>query len=145
MSVQSDWSDGLGGRLLRRVEFSEAGCWEWLGAIRKDGYGAITVKNRSFLVHRVAYEEWMGPIPEGLVLDHLCRNRKCFNPAHLEPVTLVENLLRGVRTNQCAKVTHCKRGHPFDEENTLRWRGQRLCRACRAVKYRNWREKNKGL
>lgn len=107
------------------------GCWTWTGSIRADGYGVISINDRMVRAHRLTYETMVGPIPEGLTLDHLCRNRACVRPDHLEPVTRSENLRRGdIRWR--TRETHCKNGHPFDEANTLLWRGYRLCRACRA-------------
>jgi hypothetical protein len=84
------------------------------------------------LVHRYAYERMVGPIPIGLVIDHLCGVTSCVNPAHLEPVTQQENVLRsGSLSAQRARMTHCLRGHPFDERNTrITRRGERCCRAC---------------
>jgi hypothetical protein len=84
-------------------------------------------------VHRVAYELLVGPIPEGLELDHLCRNTRCVNPEHLEPVTGRENLMRAVSSwaAKNAAKTHCPQGHPYDEENTkVKRDGGRACRAC---------------
>ena len=113
-------------------------CWLWLGAT-DEGYGRFSispsVRVRS---HRFAYERLVGPIPDGLVLDHLCRRRVCANPAHLEPVTHRENILRG--TGMAARhvvKTHCANGHAFTPENTIRygpeqrWRDCRICRAAR--------------
>lgn len=117
-----------------------AGCWIWTGAIGNKGYGHITVRRPGFRstldAHRLAYEFVVGEIPPGLQLDHLCRVRRCVNPAHLDPVTRKENILRGVGpTAVNARKTHCKRGHPFDEENTGRnTGGGRACRACRPLR-----------
>lgn len=84
--------------------------------------------------HRVAFELIRGCIPNGLVLDHLCRNRGCVNPDHLEPVTFRENIMRGVGyTAQQARKTHCRHGHEFTVENTYVWRGGRICRTCRRI------------
>lgn len=111
-------------------------CWPWLASENGHGYGQFTVyidgKMRARAAHRVVYQLLVGPIPEGLDLDHLCRSRICVNPAHLEPVTRRENLLRGI-TLPAAEVerTHCPRGHAYDEVNTYLHGGQRHCRACR--------------
>ena len=100
-------------------------CWIWTGTRNADGYGKTMVNGRQFLAHRVAYELSRGPIPEGLVIDHLCQNRICCNPSHIEVVTPAENTQRGER-----KKSHCKRGHLYDEENTIRIKKGRRCRAC---------------
>lgn len=107
-----------------------SGCWEWTGTRNKKGYG----KYAHHLAHRLVYEEEVGPIPAGLELDHLCRSPACVNPAHLEPVSHRENLLRGdtIAARNAAK-THCVRGHPFDDRNTrTRPDGSRECRTCGA-------------
>lgn len=125
------------GRFWGKVDRSAPnGCWEWTGNITAKGYGLFTVRPgpRTVSVHRFAYELVVGPIPEGLQLDHLCRNRKCVNPAHLEPVTNRENYMRSPRTGT---ETHCKRGHEFDSDNTyLRPNGSRVCRECRRLRDR---------
>ena len=118
-------------RLLRHAEVDAAtGCWLWTAWTDRDGYGRITVGiPRS--AHRVAWEEFRGPIPAGLHIDHLCRNRRCINPDHMEPVTPRENTLRGTSIAVVNKVkTHCKSGHVYDEANTYRWRNRRHCRSC---------------
>lgn len=89
-------------------------CWFWTGAVQSKGYGNY----KSKLAHRVSYEKYVGKIPEGLTLDHLCRNKLCVNPAHLEPVTQYENNMRGESpTAKNKKKTHCSSGHELSEEN----------------------------
>jgi hypothetical protein len=83
-------------RLVVKYRQSSAGCWEWTGRTNKDGYGKFYLGGVHVAAHRAAYELLVGPIPEGLVLDHLCCNPRCVNPEHLEPVTGAENLLRGM-------------------------------------------------
>lgn len=120
--------------LMDRVQVTDDGCWLWTGYVDRDGYGR---QNEGRLAHRLMYEALVGPIPEGLTIDHLCRVRHCVNPAHLEPVTLRENVLRGygLGGNQ-ARRTHCPQGHPYDEENTYKAPGsrRRYCRACQRTR-----------
>jgi hypothetical protein len=114
----------------------ESGCWYWLGYVNKrstlHGYGRIGFGGRKVLAHRFMYQFFLGPIPVGLELDHLCRNHACCNPAHLEAVTHAENMGRG----EIARRTHCPRGHPYDAENTrICKRGRegtsfRQCKTC---------------
>lgn len=129
---------------LSRIEIQPNGCWLWTGATGGSGvhlYGVF----RGTTVHRWAYEQIMGPIPNGLVLDHVvCQQKMCANPAHVEPVTQAENLRRSKLTlnSRNAAKTECLKGHPFDERNTYvsKTNGQRVCRACRrdlARKYRS--------
>jgi hypothetical protein len=104
-------------------------CWEWQGPSRmSEGY----CSTHGVYVHRLAWELWRGPIPEGLTIDHLCKNTSCANPRHLEPVTMRENTLRGdtIPARNAAK-THCDNGHEFTAENTrIDGQGKRVCRAC---------------
>ena len=109
-------------------------CWLWTGA-KTGGYGVFGHPQRRS--HRLSYEWLVGPIPEGLQMDHLCRVRACVNPDHLEPVTQQVNLLRG-ETIVAARAaqTSCVRGHPFDEDNTLIVKNGRMCKACLAMRAR---------
>ncbi len=108
-------------------------CWPWLATITPQGYGSFAMDGRSHPSHRVAYELLRGPIPDGLVIDHLCRVRHCVNPAHMEPVTNAENIRRGVSPSAIhARVTACPQGHQYTPENTEhRPSGRRHCLTCR--------------
>ena len=108
-------------------------CWEWTAA-KSTGAGVFRLNGANVLAHRFAYEQLVGPIPTGLVLDHLCRNRACVRPDHLEPVTIGENVMRG--EGACprnARKTHCVRGHALSGSNIYESRlkhGHRICRVC---------------
>lgn len=118
------------------------GCWQWNAAMHGAGYGAFSLRENGVwvtrLAHRLAYEHFVGPILDGLTLDHLCRNRACINPAHLEPVTLQENKARGYSPVACnARKTHCSRGHAYIPENThVKKNGYRDCRHCHRLQER---------
>lgn len=130
-------------RVESKVDFQEQGCWRWKASIGTHGYGQINVRRRPAPAYRVMYELCVGPIPAGLDLDHLCRNRKCVNPEHLEPVTRQENLLRGdtIAARNAAKST-CAKGHSYD---IVTVNGFRNCRTCRREWQRNDYYKKKAL
>lgn len=121
--------------LLQRYAIDKNGCWVWLQQ-RKLGYGAMSVRPYGgFQAHRVSYTAYKGKIPKGLFIDHLCRNRYCINPDHLEPVTHEENIRRSpiVPSSINAAKTHCIRGHEFTPENTYVYRlPNRIDRHCKA-------------
>lgn len=121
-----------------------SGCLIWLGAVsKKTGYGVLSTgyksegTKRSSYAHRVSYEYFVGPIPDGLDLDHKCRVRCCVNPDHLEPVTRADNILRGIlpalMSARAKEQTHCKRGHPLSGDNLYENNGRRSCRACKKM------------
>ena len=114
-------------------------CWVWTAKRRRDGYGHFRAGVRTVYAHRWAYEALVGQIPDGLTLDHICRNRACVNPKHLEPVTHRENILRGISPPAVqARRTHCPKGHPYSGENLrIRSNGYRQCRICS----KKWNEK----
>lgn len=119
-------------RLFLRLVEDENGCWIWTGARNKAGYGAIGDGSKVRRTHRVAYEYLITEIPPGLQLDHLCRNRACANPWHLEPVTNYVNWMRGDQpVAKAIRENTCKDGHEFTPENTYyRKDGSRRCRKC---------------
>lgn len=116
-------------------------CWEWTGA-KANGYGRVAWRGRVVAAHRLAYELRVGPIPDGLELDHLCRNRGCVRPDHLDPVTGRVNKLRGKGVSAAfAGRDQCKNGHELTPENVYLWRNARLCRTCRASRVIEHRER----
>lgn len=139
------WTNTVERIISRFVEKTDT-CWLWKG--KKDyGYGRVGMNGTHYRAHRLIYESVKGPVPNGMVLDHLCRNRACVNPDHLEPVTVRENNIRGVSPiAENAKKTHCQRGHPLSGDNLYEyqfkgnpWRG---CKECRRDATRRNRAKN---
>jgi len=128
--------------IRERFEASRAGadeCWEWAGPRDKAGYS----RHSHFQVHRIVYEEMVGPIPPGMTVDHICWNRPCVNPAHLQLLTHSEN----ARRQRSAFKTHCSKGHEYTEENTYTRPGgsggARDCRACIRARVRKYTQKRR--
>ena len=125
-------------RFVEKTRIDESGCIVWTGGLNGVGYGQFYVGRKSLdqtgkgYAHRWAYETFVGPIPEGMHIDHLCRTRACVNPDHLEPVTIRENLLRGDGPSaQHSKKTHCPKGHEYAGDNLyVSPKGMRFCRRC---------------
>lgn len=109
-------------------------CLRWVGALKSNGYGLLTFHKKTFHAHRLALLLVGRNIPDGLVVDHLCRNRWCVNPAHLEPVSKSENALRGIPGETKAA---CKRGHPLTPGNVYEHSGRRQCRECAIQRSKN--------
>jgi hypothetical protein len=128
-------------RLFAFVNKDDSGCWNWTGAVTNNGYGRFKLKGKTVVAHRAAYELLRAPIVAGLSLDHLCRNRLCVNPDHLEPVSMRTNVLRGETiTARNAAKTHCNHGHSLSGENLfVRKDGRRRCRACERASQRRLR------
>ena len=122
-------------RFIKSVDFTST-CWNWKNELHR-GYGCFWWKFRRFGTHRFMWELFISRIPEGLVLDHLCRNTKCCNPKHLEIVTPTENNFR-------KRKTHCIRGHEFTVENVYIWKNSyRSCRTCRTIQDRLCKERKR--
>jgi hypothetical protein len=130
----------------KRVHKSDTGCWEWTGC-KCHGYGYVGMNGKNHRVHRIAYILTHGGIPDGLVPDHLCKNKACVNPAHLELVTIKENTMRGDGpTAQNAKKTHCPQGHEYTPENThLTKDNFRQCKECSRRRAREYYYRRKSL
>jgi hypothetical protein len=137
-------------RLVDRFEAKyipepNSGCWLWIGGTNgRDGYGRIRKNGKMESAHRISYELYKGQIPDGLDIDHLCRNHPCVNPDHLEAVTHQTNVLRGMGDVALARRTNrCKHGHEFTEDNTILHGVSRQCRACNKRRSAAFRQQKK--
>ena len=132
-------------KLLSNVVFASNGCWLWTKAISEGWYGVISFDGKTYKAHKILYEIIVGPVEDGLELDHLCREPSCVNPFHLEQVTHRENILRGTgcaATN--AAKTHCKNGHALDGINLyINNRGDRVCKTCKRQRDREYHKRKR--
>ena len=133
-------------RFAEKIALTESGCIEWIASINSHGYGTFASDGRTTVAHRWSYEYHVGPIPPGFQLDHLCENRACVNPSHLDPVTARANLLRaaGITAINASK-THCPAGHEYSGDNLyiVPKNGDRRCRICAPIRAAARRAQNR--
>jgi hypothetical protein len=137
-------------RFSRLYAVAESGCWLWTGALDRKGYGRFRLAGAAVPAHRAAHVLFIGEIPTRFVIDHLCRNPRCVNPAHLEAVTNRTNVIRGLSAaanrRRGDRTTHCPRGHEYTADNTrLSSKGWRVCRQCEAARHRRNRLDKRGI
>jgi hypothetical protein len=128
--------------ILQPPSVLETGCWGWKGSFTADGYSRFSLSGRYQKVHQMLYKYFIGTVEDGKELDHLCKNRWCCNPYHLESVTHRENVLRGDSPPAiCARKIACPAGHPYCDSNTsVRSDGARHCRVCDRLRKRDVRQ-----
>jgi hypothetical protein len=124
-------------RFVQKIEISDEGCWNWQAGLSHNGYGKFTVNGSDVRAHRWSYSNFVGPIADGMTVDHLCNNRRCVNPDHLQTLTQTENVLAEHSESTARKnslKTECPKGHPYTDENTYRYKNGRTCKTCATSK-----------
>ena len=128
-------------RFFSKIQVNrQSQCWEWTASLTPQGYAQVSFRGKPAVAHRISYRAFVGVIPEGLVIDHLCNNRRCVNPCHLKAVTHQENIIRGTApTAVLARTNTCRKGHSFTPETTMvrKKTGVRTCRICFNEWHRN--------
>jgi hypothetical protein len=135
-------------RFWQKVEIADNGCWLWTGGCIPSGYAHFWLNGKTIKAYHFSLEYFRGQIiPDGLEPDHLCRNKSCVNPWHLELVTPQINSQRGGAGDNQLRKTHCPQGHPYDDENTYHRpdRPQRNCKICKREADKRWRDRTRGL
>ena len=132
-------------KIKRQISIAPTGCWHWIGYLDRSGYGRTHHGGKQCSTHRLSYISFRGAIPEGLCLDHLCRNPRCCNPHHLEAVTPKENTLRGISFSAVnARKTHCIHGHSLALQNVYRQGGKRRqCRKCNLAAVTRYKQRRR--
>jgi hypothetical protein len=128
----------------KHIQITKEGCWEWTAKIHKNtGYGYFTVKGKTHLSHRFSYKYFKGEIPLNLCIDHICENRKCVNPEHLQAITLKQNILKGKSVcAQKAKQIYCHKNHPLSGENLyITPDNRRQCKTCNKIRQKKYLSK----
>lgn len=133
-----------------RIRIDSNGCWIWLLSVGSHGYGNAFIHGTSRVAHRVSYAAFVGELLPKMVIDHLCKVRRCVNPEHLEQVTQRTNIYRTdnagilVAAKNNAKKTHCPSGHKYTDKSVYMYRGSRICRPCHKRHSRNYARKARG-